>query len=81
MLLVGFMVPASPGCTRLIRATFAERRGNPGLAGLLQQAVPRWLAHLTLHVSAYAAARQAVVGPACTFVSNSLAPWLSIKSV
>ncbi|KAL4418948.1 hypothetical protein ABPG77_001770 [Micractinium sp. CCAP 211/92] len=49
MLLVGFMVPASPGCTRLIRATFAERRGNPGLAGLLQQAVPRWLAHLTLH--------------------------------
>lgn len=50
MLLVGYMVPASPGCTRLVRATFAERQSSPGLAGLLQRAVPRWLAHLSLHV-------------------------------
>lgn len=50
MLLVGYMVPASPGCTRLVRATFAARHSSPGLAGLLRRAVPRWLAHLSLQV-------------------------------
>ncbi|KAL4448192.1 hypothetical protein ABPG75_005411 [Micractinium tetrahymenae] len=53
MLLVGYMVPASPGRTWLVRATFAERQAGAGLADAaartLRRCVPRWLAHLSLH--------------------------------